>query len=427
MNAIRAGIDPVKYFREHATDREMFCLNFPGLGRVRFVSGPAGARDILTAPAAATLAPRPNPIEPVVGPGSLILLSGQQHRRERGRLITPFHGDRVKSFAGLFAETTCREIDGFRPGQRIGLRALCTAITLGVAVRVVCGITEPDRRRRYADAVSELLAANTAALMLVPVLRRELGGRGPWARLMALRDDLDRLLAEELAGRRSLGAGGDDILDILLSATDEEGHTYADAELCDQLRTLLAAGHETTATALTWALYRIYADDGIRSRLETEIRCVTTASEMTKLPYLDAVIKETLRMHPPVPIVLRRLAEPLNILGISCPAGTVVGIALYALHNNPDIWDRPDRFDPNRFLHSRYSAFEYAPFGGGHRRCLGASFATAELAVVIATVMRGLDLRLSPAEATRKPPGSSARGIAVTLDREIFVDVAARN
>lgn len=427
MDAVRAGVDPVKYFRTHATDRQMFCLRFPGLGRVRFVSGAAAAREILTAPATALLAPRPNPIEPVVGRGSLILLSGQQHRRERSRLSTPFHSAGVKSFAGLFAEVTRAEIDGYQPGQRVGLRALCTAVTLRVAVRVVFGVTEPDRQRQYTDAMSALLSANTAALMLVPALRRDLAGRGPWARLVALRDDLDRLLAEDIDGRRRVGAGGNDILDLLLSATDEDGRPFDDAELYDQLRTLLAAGHETTATTLMWAFYHVCADESVRHRLIDELSCAPTETEITTLPYLSAVINETLRMHPPVPIVLRRLAEPLTIAGNRCPAGSVVGVALYALHHNPDIWDQPDQFDPDRFLRRRYTAFEYAPFGGGHRRCIGAHFATAELAVILATVLRGVDLRLSPAEAARKPPGSSARGIAVAPDRDIVVDIVARN
>lgn len=426
-NAVRAGVDPVKFFQAHASDREIFCLTFPGLGRVRFVSGAAAAREIMTVPATAVQAPRPNPIEPVVGPGSLILLSGQQHRRERSRLITPFQGEQVRSFADLFAEATRTEIAGYQPGRRIAARALCTAITLRIAVRVVFGITDSIRQQQYREAVAALLSANTAALMLVPMLRRDVCGRGPWARLVALRDDLDRLLAEDIDGRRSRPAGGRDILDLLLTATDEEGHPFPDAELFDQLRTLLAAGHDTTATAMTWALYHVYADAAVRNRLKRELSCAATTAEVTNLPYLGAVIRETLRMHPPVPIVLRRLAEPLTVAGERCPAGAVVGVALHALHHNPDIWDRPHQFDPDRFLSRRYTAFEYAPFGGGHRRCLGASFATSELAVALATIMGGLELALAPAEAARRPPGSKARGIAVMPDREIFLDVEARN
>jgi cytochrome P450 len=147
---------------------------------------------------------------------------------------------------------------------------------------------------------------------------------------------------------------------------------------------------------------------------------------MAALPFLGAVIKESQRMHPPVPIVLRRLTSPLSICGVEYPAGRVVGIALYALHFNPEIWSEPDRFLPQRFLDTRVSPFEYAPFGGGHRRCIGAAFAVSEMAVAIGTILTTLELEMSPQERSAPPPRGVARGIAVAPAREINLTVVDR-
>lgn len=424
--AMAAGVDPVGFFRRRATDDSPFALRFPGLGEVVFFGTAAAAREIFSAPATSSQAPLPNPIEPVVGSGSLILLSGEKHRRERGLLMPAFHGERIKSYADTFASATSEEIRELRPGQSLPAYELAVQIALHVAIRVVFSVAEPGRRRQYGDAIKELLRANTAPLMLVPTLRREFGGHGPWARLLRLRDHLDQLLSADMADRRERGLTGPDMLDVLLSATDEDGRGRSEQEMHDQLRTLLAAGHETTATSLAWALYHIHRDDSVRERLIAELAHRPSPIEMAALPFLGAVIKESQRMHPPVPIVLRRLTSPLSIGGVRYPAGRVVGIALYALHFNPAIWSEPDRFSPDRFLDKRISPFEYAPFGGGHRRCIGAAFAASELAVAIGTILTTLELEMPARERSAAPPRGVARGIAVAPTREIMLEVTNR-
>lgn len=424
VRAASAAADPVGFFTNRAADRRPFVLHFPGLGQVVFHGTSPAARDILAAPSHACRAPLPNPIEPVVGPASLILLSGERHRRERALLTPALHGEQVKSYAEMIAAATSEQIGGLRPGQSVDVYDLAVGITLDVAIRVVFGVTDPARRTRYIQAVKDLLAANTAPLMLLPALRRDIAGIGPWAKLLRFRDDLDRLLAEDMASRSRADTPGGDMLDLLLSATDDAGQGHTDAETLDQLRTLLAAGHETTASSLTWALYHVHRDDDVRARLHAELSTCATALEFGALPYLGAVIKETLRMHPPVPIVLRRLTEPLTVDGVTHPAGRVVGVALYALHFNPDIWSTPHRFDPDRFLSRRPTPFEYAPFGGGYRRCVGAAFATSELAVALGTILMHLDLRMSQRDSAAPPPRSVARGIAVAPAGRIRLEVA---
>ncbi|MEE6167650.1 MULTISPECIES: cytochrome P450 [unclassified Mycolicibacterium] len=426
LRAAAAGVDPVGFFHRHATGPNPFVLTFPGLGEVKFFGTADAARDILTMPSAQCEAPTPNPIEPVVGPGSLILLSGEQHHRERSLLMPAFHGDRVKKYGNIIGSATCEEIRHARPGDTIAVRQLAVAVTLHIAIRVVFSVAEPDRRAVYTKAITALMRANTAPLMLVPALRRELGGHGPWARLLRLRDDLDRLLSDDMDSRARDGLAGADMLDVLLSATDDCGRGRNGQAMHDQLRTLLAAGHETTATSMVWALYHIYRDETVRQRVADEVAQAHAPAEMVALPYLGAVIKEALRMHPPVPIVLRRLTEPLTIGGVACDPCDVVGIALYALHFNPDIWTEPELFRPERFLDTRVSPFEFAPFGGGYRRCIGAAFANSELSIAIATIMKTLELRMPARDRARPAPRSVARGIAVAPAREVTLDVIDR-
>ncbi|MCX2932120.1 cytochrome P450 [Mycobacterium sp. CVI_P3] len=419
-----AGIDPEGFFRRHASDRRPFPVRFPGLGEVLFFSTAEGARDILTVSGAESRAPLPNPIEPVVGRNSLILLSGEAHRRARSALAPPFRGEIMRRYVEVIAEATSDHIATLRPGDQLLVGETARGITLDVVIRVVFGVTDGARRREYARVTAELLRSGNAALMLVPVLRRDLAGRGPWARLLAFRSQLDQMLSEQIEERKSSGEPGSDVLDLILGTTDDEGNLLPDDVLHDQLRTMLAAGHETSATSLTWALYHIHRDEGIRSRVVEELATVATPAGIASLPYLGAVIQETLRVHPTVPIVLRRLTVPLTIAGVARSAGDVVGIALPALHFNPELWADPESFDPQRFLNAKPSPFHYAPFGGGYRRCIGAAFAHSELAVAIGTIMKSLELRARGPGGT--PPRAVPRGIATRPRREIALDVLAR-
>ncbi len=421
--AVWAGVDPEGFFRRHAGDGAPFAVRFPGLGEVLFFSTEDGARDILSAPGTLCRAPLPNPIEPIVGANSLILLSGEAHRRARSVVAQAFRGELMRSYVDLIAETTEHEIAALQSGDRLLAGRTSQAITLDVVIRVVFGVTDRRRRTEFSRVTTQLLRTGGAALMLVPWLRRDIAGRGPWARLVALRALLDELLSEQIDERRCSGDHRGDVLDLILNATDDEGNGLTDVALRDQLRTMLAAGHETSSTSLAWALYHIHRDEGIRRHVLDELATATTPAEIAALPYLGAVIQETLRVHPTVPIVLRRLTGPLTVAGVACSPGDVVGIALPALHFNPEIWAKPDTFDPDRFLRCRPSPFQYAPFGGGYRRCIGAAFAHNELAVAIGTIMKTLDLSAVP---DGRPPRAVPRGIATKPSREIALTVIAR-
>ena len=270
------------------------------------------------------------------------------------------------------------------------------------------------------------MRSGTAPLMLVPWLRRDIAGRGPWAQLVRFRAQLDRLLSEQIQERRGMGEHGSDVMELILTATDEDGNALDDDALRDQLRTMLAAGHETSSTTLTWALYYIHRDESIRSRVIEELAEASTPGEMATLPYLGAVIHETLRMHPTVPIVLRRLTGPLTVAGVPRAAGDVVGIALPALHFNPDVWRNPDSFDPDRFLERSHHRLSTLHSAAGTVVALAQTFAHHELAVAIGTILNAVELRMPPSEQRSKPPRAVPRGIATKPNREILLDVIAR-
>jgi cytochrome P450 len=263
--------------------------------------------------------------------------------------------------------------------------------------------------------------------MLVPWLRKDLAGHGPWTRLVRLRTRFDDLLASDIAHeRRCPVTGRGDVLSVVLPETDEDGGRLDDDELQQQVRTLVIAGHDTTAAALAWALYHIHREPGVRERIVAELSGVPAPHQMPKLRYLSAVISETLRMHPAVPIVLRRLTAPLTIDGVQRATGDIVGIAVPALHFDSRLWADPHRFRPDRFLDAKPTPFEYIPFGGGYRRCIGAAFATYELAVAIGTIMSTVALRMPPRERRKPPPRSVPRGIASVPRREVRLDVTGR-
>jgi cytochrome P450 len=428
LKSVPAGLDVDGYFRRRAGRSDQFAVMVPGLGPVHFVATVAGARDILRTPGALLCAPTPNPIEPVVGPDSVILTSGERHRRTRRLLMPAFQAARMPERAEALARAVADETDTWRIGERIPLHSTAQSITLRIIVRAVLGVEEGPRFDEYTRVVTALMNANTAPLMLLPWLRKDFAGRGPWARLMRLRTQFDILLATDIERKRRCPVTGrGDVLSLLLPESDEDGRGLDDDDLHQQVRTLVVAGHDTTASALAWALYHIHQAPGVRQRIVDELSSApATPHTMAKLPYLSAVVSETLRMHPTVPIVLRKLTSPLTIDGVQRGAGDIVGIAVPALHFDPAIWDDPQRFRPDRFLSPSPTPFEYLPFGGGYRRCIGAAFATYELAVAIGTIMSSVALRMPRRESHKPPPRSVPRGIAAAPRREVQLEVTGR-
>jgi cytochrome P450 family 135 len=317
---------------------------------------------------------------PVVGPRSLLLLEGREHLARRRLMLPPFHGERMRAYEPIVRDAVARDVEGWPSGRPFAIHPHMQAITLDVILRAVFGVTDPGRRTRLAERLGRLLAGSASVgLQFRVLLSRRLGGPDPLARLQPLTREIDALLAEEIAERRS--DPREDILSMLATARFEDGDAMDDAEVRDQLMTLLLAGHETTATALAWTFDLLLRHPRALERLVDEI----DAGEES---YLRAVVAESLRLRPVVPLAGRRLSSELRVNGHVLPPGTDVTPAIWLVHTRADRYPEPFAFRPERFLESAPSTYAWVPFGGGVRRCLGAAFAEMEMRVALAEILR---------------------------------------
>ncbi|MBV8213270.1 MAG: cytochrome P450 [Verrucomicrobia bacterium] len=364
-------------------------------------------------------------LEMITGTQSVFGLSGDRHRRARQLLMPPFHGERMRSYGELIREIaeqvmreygTARPFEAREPMQRISLR---------IILRAVFGLTDGPRYQELERLIGRLLDGLSnplnASLLFIPALRQDLGPLSPWGRFIRNRQQIDDLIYQEIADRRRnqpvskphaasepepVPASRNDILTLLMSARDEAGEALSDAELRDELMTLLIAGHETTATALTWALYWIHLLPPVRQRLLEELESLDDNSDpntVFRLPYLNAVCSETLRIHPVALLTFGRVTRSrIELAGVTLDPGTTVTGCIYLAHRRKEVFSKPEEFNPDRFLDRHYSPYEFLPFGGGVRRCIGMAFAQFEMKLVLSTVLSRFDLALSGTREVRQ-------------------------
>ena len=337
-------------------------------------------------PADYTVAEPRELMEPVVGPASVLLLDGRSHMRMRKLMLPPFHGETIAKYAELIGEVANREIDGWQSGARIRTRTAAQAITMEVIIRAVFGITDADRVAELKERLPRMSSINPLLL----VMQRDLGPGSPWRRFMKNQDRVDEILYEEIARRREdpEREKRTDILSLLLAARDEDGRPLSDAELRDELITLLLAGHETTATSIGWAFERLLRTPAALERLTAEVAAGGGDA------YMDAVIKETLRVRPVVTEVFRAVTERTGLGGYEFEPGSQLAVAIATVQLDPDLYaPDPLAFRPERFLEGAPEAYTWIPFGGGVRRCLGAAFAQLEMKVVLSAILSRARLR----------------------------------
>jgi cytochrome P450 len=321
----------------------------------------------------------------------------------------------MRYYREAMTEVAERHVERWPVGSAFPAHPSMQAITLEVILRVVFGAEDERRLEQLAGPLRRLLDATGSRLrlLLLQATSSERGPRSPWGRFRALMEPADRAIMEQIRARRS-GEKRDDVLSLLLAAGDEEGRQLTDAELRDELMTLLVAGHETTATALSWTLERITRDPAVLARLVEE-------QSAGGDEYLDVVIKETLRLRPVVPAVVRHLAQPMELGDRRFPAGVNIAPSIYLLHRRHDLYPDPYAFRPERFLERTPGTYEWIPFGGGIRRCLGASFALFEMKVVLSTILARAQLAATrnPAERVtrRSVTFTPARGGRVLVER----------
>jgi cytochrome P450 family 110 len=398
FSLIRSLKDPTRYMLE-ARDRYGDTYRLPtALGPVVVTGDPEGIRAMFSADPDTFVPFQPDLTSPLLGETSVALVSGARHRRDRKLLSPPFQGARMRAYGAIMAESARRAAAAWRVGAPFKMLDSTQSISLDVILQAVIGLDHASSHgQAVREAVLRLIGCLRPQIVLLRWMRRDFFGYGAWARFKKAREHLDSQLFATMAERRREPAQRDDILSLMMSARYEDGGAMSDAELRDQLLTLLTAGHETTAVALAWALYWLHRDPEELARVLAELDALgpsADAEAIAALPYLDAVCQETLRLHPIAPEILRHLVKPLQMLGWSLPAGTDVVASVIMLHNREDLYPEPTRFRPSRFLDRKFTPFEYIPFGGGARRCIGAAFALYEMKIVLATILRSHRIRL---------------------------------
>jgi cytochrome P450 len=354
-------------------------------------------------------------LEPIVGRNSVILLDEDPHLEQRKLMLPAFHGEKMKRLTGLMTELAEREVETWPREQPIALHPHLQRVTLEIILRTVFGLERGPRFDELRDVLTEVLAFSENPLSVLPALRRFTGWLGPVKRFEYLIAKADAFIFELIDERRAQNdRGADDVLAMLLEARHEDGSPMSRQELRDELMTALAAGHETTASELAWGFERLAREPRVVERLSRELDSGDDDA------YLSATVNEILRLKPVLPNAEPRLTKkPVRIGDFEYPAGVSLLASIYLVHHDPEVYPEPYAFRPERFLENPPGTYTWIPFGGGRRRCLGASFAVQEMKIVLRAVLRRYEL--SPAdehpEQTRRRSitFSPARGASVVL------------
>ncbi|MEW5849827.1 MAG: cytochrome P450 [Myxococcota bacterium] len=403
-----------------------FAIEFPGFGRFVLVSNPEAIKEIFLASPEVMRAGQGNEIlRPVLGDNSLLLLDGEKHKRQRQLMTPPFHGARMRAYGDDILRVARERLSRWKAGEELSVHPTMQEISLEVILHAVFGVGDDPEYPRYKALLARALESLGSAALFIKALQVDLGPITPWGRYRDAAEQLERMLNAELTRRRETGlAERKDILSLMMSARDESGQPMTDTELREEAFTLLTAGHETTATALAWALFWIHSVPGVRERLVNELKALgenPTTEAVTACAYLDAVCQETLRLYPIIPIVARKLSTPFTVMGYELPAGATVAPCIYLTHRREDLYPEPTAFKPERFLARKFSPYEYLPFGGGVRRCIGAPFALYEMKLVLWEVMRRFELELDmspePRAVRRSVTLAPAEGTRVKVRR----------
>jgi cytochrome P450 family 135 len=386
---------------------DSFSLRFLGFERpMVLISDPAAVKALYTERSHGLPPGRNIVLEPILGSRSLLLQEGAEHLARRRLMLPAFHGERMRSYEAALEEIAAAEVDSWQLHREFPIHSRMQAVTLEAILRIVFGVAEGPRLERLRGMLSTVLQETASpSTQLVGLAARRFGGRGPWARFEGQLRAADELLYAEIAEHRSRPdlEQREDILSMLMLAEFEDGERMSDTELRDQLMTLLLAGHETTATALAWTFDLLLRHPAALARLRDSL-------EAGEEDYLRATITESLRLRPVVPLAGRRLSTELAVDGLTLPAGTDVTPAIWLTHTRADLYPEPFAFKPERFLEEGPDTYGWIPFGGGLRRCIGASFAEFEMRIVLREVLTRCQLH----KANPAPEKTGRRNITLS-------------
>ncbi|GAC1315694.1 MAG: cytochrome P450 [Thermoleophilaceae bacterium] len=384
------------------------------------LSDPEDLRQVFTAPAD-VLHPGEGAriLEPLVGTHSVILLDEREHLEQRKLMLPAFHGDRMQRLEALVVQVADSEVERWPRDEPVTLHPRLQGLTLEIILRAVFGLDPGERLDGLRARLTELLELSSRPMALMPAAMQAVAGRALTARFDRVQAETDALIFELIGERRLEDESRDDVLSMLLDARHEDGSPMSDQELRDELLTLLVAGHETTASALAWAFERLARLPAVLEPLRAEV----DGEDGDR--YLTATVQETLRRRPVLPNAAPRLVkQPVTIAGWDFSPGVCLAPSAYLVHHDPAIYPDPYAFRPERFLEQQPGTYTWIPFGGGRRRCLGASFALLEMKTVVRSVLERLDLvpGASGAEAVRRrsitiSPMDGARMVLHTRER----------
>ena len=421
--------DPVGYMETAARAcPDIFQANVVGFGGgLVFVNQPQAIQDMLTRDT--TIGSRvglysaPGDLNriltPILGDSSVMMLDGDRHRRRRQLVMPPFHGDRMRAYGDLIRELAINAFDEIPLNQPFEARVVTQDISLNIILKAVFGLSESasgsasgggrfQHLKYLMTQVADLFQSPlTSMVLFYPGLQKDLGSWSPWGKFVRDRQKLDDLIYLEIAERRAESRTDRiDILSLLMSARDEAGEPMSDVELRDELMALLFAGHETTATAMAWALYWTHRQPEVRTKLLQELATLgenPDPMEIFRLPYLTAVCNETLRIHPVAMLTFPRQVEtPVEVLGYKLEPGAIVVGCIYLVHHRSDLYPNSHEFNPERFIDRTFTPYEFMPFGGGARRCIGEALAMVELKLVLAQVLSRYEFSL--VDSAPEPP-----------------------
>ena len=419
LNTVRFARRPLGLLREwRARYGDVFTVRMTGFGTGVYVADPDAIRELFTGDQSDLRAGEANSfMEPVLGAHSVLVLDGPEHLRQRKLLLPPFQGSRVAAFREVIRDVAEREVASWHSGTQLVLRQRMRALTFEVICRAVFGVTQPERVERLRERLVAVIDSSPI-FMIAPAARADLGPLSPGGRFAARRRAADDALYEEIERRRHQPdlAQRSDVLSLLLCARDEDGRGMTDAELRDELFTMLGAGHETTATALAFAFDLLLRHPPALARLRQEIERGEDDA------YLDAVVKETLRLRPVIDAAERTLTVPRTVAGWELPAGVKVYPAIALVHLREDLYPRAHEFRPERFLEDGAESYSWLPFGGGIRRCIGAALANAEMAEVLRIAVPAVELR----PLRERPDPVVLRGITLAPKHGVKVAVQRR-
>ena len=392
--------DPVRFMeRNRKAHGKLFSVKLGPLRRCTFVADAPLAWQVLTGdPELMRMGSTNGIFRPVLGDRSLFLLDGAEHRRHQLQIRPRFARSRVDRFAGLVSELAARELASWPVGEPFAIQERMRGVTLQLIFRTVLGIVDPARDERLRELVHEVLDQVQSPIAVLPAFQVQLGGRSPFARLMRTVAAIDALLFEEIGERRYDPSrhDRDDILSLLVTPQPHEDGFLSDREVRDEILTLLIAGHETTATALCWAFERLLRNPEALERCRAEVESGTGDE------YIDAVVRETLRQRPVLPVTARKLTRPIALGPWTFPKGWTLMPCMYLIHNDPEVFPEPERFRPERFLAPEsVSTRIWLPFGAGPRHCIGNGLSLMAIRAVLRTVLARAELAPDRPEAER--------------------------